>query len=215
MPLFFSYHTLFFSYDTVYIQPFMKALIKSSHSRANLDVFELTTENHAAYCSRHGYAYLPVEESYNPYVDVPQLLSYLEEYDVVMTIGCDLLIQHPEWTIEKMLSPGITMCPELRSGTLNADLVIYTRESIPTINKIADIQRKMRDGQTAFNHMKLRDKNIHINPRLQIAAPVMNPTKDYSKVCVGDYFAVHYHTIGKRPDVLSKTEGLKKDLGIC
>jgi len=193
----------------------MKALLKSSHSQANLDVFELTTKNHADYCSIHGYTYLPVEEPYNPRLDVKQLLSYLKKYDIVMTIGCDLLIQHPEWTIEEMLSRGITMCPELNSPTLNADLIIYTREAITTINKIADIQRRMRDGQTAFNHMKLRDKNIHVNPVLQIAAPVMNPTKDYSKVCVGDYFAVHYHTIGKRPDVLSKAEGLKKDLGIC
>lgn len=193
----------------------MKALLKSSHSQSNLDVFELTTKNHAAYCSRHGYTYLPVEEPYNPYLDSKQLLSYLEDYDIMMTIGCDLLIQHLEWCVEDLMSPGITMCPELNSTTLNADLIIYTREAITIINNIESIQRRMRDGQTAFNHMKLRDKNIYVNPMLQIAAPVMNPTQDYSKVCVGDYFAVHYHTIGKPPDVLSKAEGLKKDLGIC
>lgn len=190
----------------------MHTIIKTSYSQNNLGVFELTTQNHSDYCIKHGYTYHPVDEPYNPYIDVDEILGYLTEYDLVVTMGVDVLIQHPETPIERFAHDGVTMCRELQSGTLNADLILYTRAAIPILNKVADIQNEMKDGQTALNHLSIRTKGIYEEPMLQIAAPVMNDRLDYKNVCIEDYFALHYHTVGKMPTVTAKADGLKKDL---
>ena len=170
----------------------MHTILKTSYSPNNRGVFELTTQNHDDYCLKHGYTYCPVDEPYNPYINVDEILGYLKEYELVVTMGVDLTIQHPEIPIEQFARKGITICPEIKSGILNADLVLYTRESVALLEKIKVEQVHMKDGQTAINHFSKRSNLIHREPMLQIAAPVMNDRLDYKNVCIEDYFALHY-----------------------
>ena len=191
----------------------MKVLFKTSYSSNNLKVFKLTFDNHADYCSRHGYTYMPVDEPYSPRMDLDELEKCVKEYDIVCTIGVDLLIQYPDCLLEDFYHPGITLCKEV-GPTLNGDFILWGgEEGLQLIEELRKIEGKHWSTQAALNNMHSRKvPNIHLEPMMQIAAPSMNPNVDYTNINVDDYFALHYHTLGADANVGRKYERLKEDL---
>lgn len=192
----------------------MKVVLISSHSANNKAVFDLTTKNHSDYCRLHGYFYRPIEEVYHPRSDIPFVLTLLENFDAVVNIGCDVVIQKQTCPIERFIKGGLTVGRELNSGTLNGDLLIMNKAAVPLLREIDSLQKSAPDTQTIINRLESKRGNIFVEPLLQVAAPTMNPSIDYSSICVEDYFAVHHHTIGKVPLVAEKIKGLSADLNI-
>lgn len=185
----------------------MTLLFITSHSSNNQAVFDLTTKNHSDYCARHGYTYAPVTEPYNPRFDAEKVKGLLSGCDVVACFGCDVVIQHPEIPLDRYLHPGLTIGREL-TGTLNADLTLFTKDACGLIDEIADMSSRLPDSQQAINLLYKHRKMITVEPMIQIAAKEMNPTLDYSHVCYEDFFAVHYHSIGNKPVVCDKAKAL-------
>ena len=192
----------------------MNVVLISSHSANNKAVFDLTTKNHSDYCRLHGYFYRPIEEVYHPRIDIPFVLLLLENFDVVVSIGCDVVIQKQTCPIDRFISDGLTAGRELKSGTLNGDLLIMNKAAVPLLKEIDKLQNSAPDTQTVINQLQGKRSTIFVAPLLQVAAPSMNPSIDYSSVRVEDYFAIHYHAIGKVPLVEDKIKGLSADLNI-
>lgn len=186
----------------------MKVVLTSSYSANNKAVFDLTTKNHSDYCRLHGYFYRPIEEVYHPRMDIPFVLTLLENFDAVVNIGCDVVIQKQTWPIDRFISDGLTVGTELKSGTLNGDLLIMNKAAVPLLKEIDRLQKSAPDTQTIINRLQGKRPTIFVAPLLQVAAPTMNPSIDYISVRVEDYFAIHYHTIGKPPIVADKLKGL-------
>ena len=185
----------------------MKVVLTSSHSANNKAVFDLTTKNHSEYCKRHDYTYMPVEEPYHPKLDIPFVKKLINEYDVVVNIGCDVVIQHPETPITVYANPGVTVGRELL-GTLNGDLILFTKEAMSTVDAIDKLHRYMGSSQDAINFLAKHNNGIFVEPWLQIAAKELNTHLDYTYVCYNDYFAVHYQKIGYVPVINEKVKYL-------
>ena len=184
----------------------MKLIFRTSYSQNNRKVFELTTKNHAEYCERHGYVYMPVEEKYSPYIDMGKAQwDLLNNADVLAFIGTDVLIQHPEKPLTDFVHDGITMCHDYPNGMLNGDMVLMSGKwAVYLCPKVAVLQQQRRSTDAAIELMRGKFKGIHDEPMMQIPAPNMNPTVDYSGVDTKDYFAIHYHALyasnGTTPD---------------
>ena len=188
----------------------MRTVLRSSYGEGNRNVFALTTQNHAEYCKRHGYDYLPVEEKYNPYVDTDMLFKLLDDYDLVVTIGCDVVIQQLDTPVDKFFHRGIVMCKEYAGPTLNADLMLYNGARAGDIlYRLSIFQQQRATGQAALNALYGKVPGIYNEPDMQIAAPSMNPKLDYSGVDFTKYFALHYHTLGEWANPPKKYEQLK------
>jgi len=188
----------------------IKGCLLQSVSPNNFKLFGLTYENHYGYVQKHGYDFLVYNEPYTPYIVTDRVRTLLHTYDVVITIGCDLLIQHPELSL--VYPHTVTMCRELGHGCLNGDLIIYRSlpETFKNLDTLDEYQYKFKDGQQALN----RCFSVHEEPMLQIAAPIMNPHKDYTGVNIEDYFAMHFHALGKLPDVTDKSTAIENFLKI-
>ena len=190
----------------------MRVLLVSSHSANNQNVFELSTDNHREYSERHGYTYRPVEEPYNPYTNVDLIRQGLEEFDVVLNIGCDCIIQQAMTPVSALVHTGLTIGRELRSDTLNADVIIWDRSALSMLKDIERHQHKYHTGQDYINKMyKDWSPLITVDPYLQIAAPRMNLTQNYRGVCINRYWVLHYHTIGYSPVPRAKANAMKLD----
>ena len=190
----------------------MTVLLISSHSANNQNVFELSTDNHREYCERHGYTYRPVEEPYNPYTNTTLIGQVLQDFDVVVNIGCDCIIQHPETPVSDFVHSGFTIGKELHSDTMNADVIIWTREALQMFKDIERYQHNYNTGQEFINRLyKDWYPFIHIEPYLQIAAPRMNPTQNYKGIDTKRYWVIHYHTIGYSPVPRAKANAMKLD----
>ena len=194
----------------------MSAVFIESYSAGNREVFELSLSNHAAYCERHGYRLINIDEPYNPYIDTARIRHYLERFQLVVVIGADVVIQCPKVRIEQFASGGISMCPEYGGGTLNGDLIVFSgcRETYAVLDKLDAMQRSTPDGQTALNHLHWQGfDGIHAVEKMQIAAPKTNPDVDYSGVDLREYFALHYHRMGFYAWVADKVRGMREDAG--
>ena len=193
----------------------MSAVFIISYSANNRDVFELSLPNHAAYCSRHGYELVNIDEPYNRYVDTVRIRRYFARYELVVVMGTDVVIQRPEIRIEGFARAGIAMCPEFGNGTLNGDLMIFADcpETYAVLDKLDAVQRQKTDGQTALNELRRQGfGGIYAVEKMQIAAPIMNPGVDYSGVALREYFALHYHRMGSAPIPADKAAAMRCDL---
>jgi hypothetical protein len=195
----------------------MKIVFLTSHSANNLDVFMSSLKNHQDYCNKHMYTLINCEGPYSVYVDMALIKSFFKkDYDIVVIIGTDVLIQKLDNPITAYMpvNSGITMCREIANGNaLNGDFIIISKscESDELLTSLQDTQKRFATTQDCLNELQSR---IHVSPYLQIAAPSMNPTIDYTKFNLGDYFSVHYHTIGAAPIVSEKAKAMRADLGV-
>lgn len=193
----------------------MLALV-TSHSANNLDVYNASLLNHTEYCRRHDYALIANDETYNPRLNVDQMLWLLKIYDVVVTMGCDLLIQHPAQPLTDFVSPVISICPEILSGTLNADFIVYHRSPLLMnfLHMFRQRQGAFPDSQQLLNVL-YQDGNqaIRVFPKMQLASPLMNSGVDYSGINIEDYFALHFHTVGSAPNPVDKAEKMRTYCG--
>lgn len=187
-----------------------------SWSQNNREVFELSLPNHTQYCARHGYHLQNIEEPYNKYVDTDRIRQNLERFDVVVTLGTDVVFQHmecPLWPFFPL--HGIAMAPQHGDGVLNGDFIIFTRcdETTAILDCLDTFQHSRQHGQEALNEMYVGGGYwICAFPHLQIAAPAMNPGVDYSSVDVSEYLALHYHTMGAVPVPKDKAAAMRQDI---
>jgi len=107
------------------------------------------------------------------------------------------------------------MCPEIQSGTLNADFIVYHR-SPQLFNFLHTFKRRQPffpDSQQLFNTLyKEGSRDIAVFPKMQLASPLMNSGVDYSGIDIEDYFALHFHTVGSAPDPVDKAEKMRQYL---
>ena len=193
----------------------MKIVFTSSYSKNNIEVYNLSLDNHVRYCQKHGYDLSTYNEPYSPYLDVERLRYFFDQgYDAIVNIGTDVIIKKMDIPITDYMDglDGLIMCREITNGnSLNGDFIIMIRgkETDNILNVLDSNQRRYNSAQDCLNFNNLP---IHESPYLQIAAPNMNPSIDYSKFNLNDYFSFHYHTIGHAPSVRCKADGMKRDL---
>ena len=140
-----------------------KIIFWSSYSDNNLNVFNKSLLNHQKYCNIHKYDLLNFKESYNRYIDVQRILDLFEKYDIVITIGTDIIIKRMQDPIENYIDNSfcITMCREVsKQKVLNGDFIIYIKsdETFKILNNIKANQLKYVDGQSFLNN--LVNKNL-------------------------------------------------------
>ena len=193
----------------------MKIVFTSNYSQHNIDVYNLSLDNHVTYCQKHGYDLSTYKEPYSPHLDVARLRGFFGQgYDAIVNIGTDVIIQKMDIPITEYMTSavGFMMCREITNGnSLNGDFIIMMKseESNTILNVLNEKQKRYTSAQDCLNFNELP---VHVSPYLQIAAPNMNPNIDYSKFNLDGYFSKHYHSIGKAPVVMGKVRGMKADL---
>ena len=71
----------------------MRILMRVSYSENNrYSTYALTAKNHIAYCLRHNYTYMAVNEQYSMYNNLQEISEYLKVYDIVYTCASDIFI---------------------------------------------------------------------------------------------------------------------------
>ena len=89
----------------------MRVLLTSCHSESYEGVFQSTVANQVAYCRKHGYSFTPhymttkeiTDGNHNSYLEfIKEMLPY---YDVIMTVGADVLFMNTDKTVEQMFAP--------------------------------------------------------------------------------------------------------------
>lgn len=177
----------------------MKVCFYNSHSENNRLVFELSTINHSRYCEKHNYDILNVCEPYIRTIPVDKIKALLSVYDIVATVGSDILFTNINKPITEYPIRDITMAREQHPmKTLNGDFVVFTRNS--NLVDLEKIQNETHDAQAALN--VLGDK-INVCDELQKADPAMNPSFSELLWKPGD-FSIHFHQYGVIPNVYHK-----------
>ena len=73
----------------------MKIVFTSNYSQNNIDVYNLSLDNHVTYCQKHGYDLSTYKEPYSPHLDVARLRGFFEQgYDAIVNIGTDVIIKN-------------------------------------------------------------------------------------------------------------------------
>lgn len=111
----------------------MKIAVVSNHSSRNVELARLTSGNHWDYAARHGYDSITLRMAYEESFTwgLTRLREILEDYDVVFSIGSDVLITNPSLSIESMLPPDPTkhvvlMAREIEGRSpVNNDVAIW------------------------------------------------------------------------------------------
>lgn len=113
----------------------MKTCILQTHSAENEALYQLTLPNHADYAGRHGYDMIQMNIPYA--VAMRRSLSIVEEtlkqYDLVFTVGSDVLFTSPEVALTRFLrgDEGVVISLEDIGGSrCNADTILW--RSSPT-----------------------------------------------------------------------------------
>lgn len=197
----------------------MKICFWTSYSDNNLNVFNLSLHNHDMYCKQHNYSLINYKEPYNKYINVNRILNLFNDYDIVISIGTDIIFKRIDDEIDRYIDQhGITMCREIHHlHVLNGDFIIYTNceETKHILKLINDNQRKYEHGQAYINYLTDNNLiNINNSQYLQIAAPVRNSNYDYSKYDLNKYLTFHYHTLGWAPNPNRKYHYMYNDLNI-
>lgn len=157
------------------------------------------------------------KEPYSSYLNINRVIDlFLQGYDVVIAFGTDVVIKK-NIPITNYISPdmgGIIMCREVANKHhLNGDFIIMINHewTMNVLRQLDMIHYRFNSSQDAINYLQCP---VGESPYLQVAAPVLNPLIDYSHIDLDKYFSFHYHTIGERPCVMEKAEGMKHDLGV-
>lgn len=129
----------------------MKTLILSNYSQKIAELNALTAPNKQAYADRHGYTFENIEWDYSAQVEgLELLLTRSYQFDVVMTVGCDVLFMDLSRPIEKSLLievndyRPIIAREHLTWWPINNDVMIWssgklTRSIIRNIIRNADV----------------------------------------------------------------------------
>lgn len=70
----------------------MKIALLQTHSKNNEALYELTLKNHVKYCDTHNYDMVQINCEYSSYMDFNLLNFLFNYYDVVFTMGSDVII---------------------------------------------------------------------------------------------------------------------------
>jgi hypothetical protein len=108
----------------------MKILILSNWSDKIAELNAITAPNKLQYAERHGYEFENIEHPYEEHVKWLEIIrDRLGKYDVVMTVGCDVLFMNHRVKVEEMFWPRLNPGWKI-SGTISDQRVIIAREHI-------------------------------------------------------------------------------------
>jgi hypothetical protein len=133
-------NTFFIIYDK-----FMKILVLSSFSQNIADLNKLSSIYRDRYCRKHGYEFENLEIDYSKHLFVLNLMrDRLNNYDIVMNMGCDTAFTNHDIRIEDMAvlhdpRPVISR-EEFGNNPINNDVMIWkkTPECIDLLSRIID-----------------------------------------------------------------------------
>ena len=193
----------------------MKVIMLSDYSQNNMDVFNFTVINHIQYCQKYNIDFLSVMKPYSPRVDFGLIENLFERYDVVITIGTDILITNFDKNVlDYKGNCTLTIQEECPNGSVNGDFMIF--------DKNYDYQRYFdffkrnqmfyKSFQDLINYNKKLESILKLPVRtIQSIFPyginAHNMKIKESLWKPGD-FSVHCHRPGKAPDKNHKIEDL-------
>lgn len=108
----------------------MKVLAVTSHSKNNESLYNLTIKNHIDYFNKYGISYLTLIDDYNKFIDVQFFKNLLLNYELVFTVGSDVLFTDFNRNIFDFLdlNKDINVCEEgLGVSITNGEIVFYKR----------------------------------------------------------------------------------------
>lgn len=109
----------------------MKVAIFKNHSIENNELHKASLLNHQEYADRHGYDLVTWNRPYSEAMrcGLSWVDRLLDPYEIVVTVGSDVLFTRMETPIESFLQPGngVVISEEDVGGSkVNADLIIWT-----------------------------------------------------------------------------------------
>lgn len=173
----------------------MKTLILSSYSEKLKELNSLTAPNKEAYARKHGYTFLNVLLRYDidgHLAGLKMLKGFLEDYDVVMTAGCDVLFMNFSINVESKRHPHLpTLAKEHISWwPINNDVMIWpsTKFSKNLIAKLIEEAPVWKDYPWLWQAHLWDLMQVHPIVNL-VAAREMNSTwrEGLSKWQLGDW----------------------------
>lgn len=82
----------------------MKIVVLSNYGDSIADLNALTAPNKQAYCDKHGYTFENINHPYAEHVKWLEIIrDRVSKYDVVMTVGCDVLFMNQTLKIERFI----------------------------------------------------------------------------------------------------------------
>ena len=112
----------------------MKTCLLRNHSAANEKLYQLTLPNHAAYAGVHGYDMFSFNWEYNnttlAWNVLTQLSHILLEYDVVCTVGSDVIFTNLQKPLAHFVDPNygaIMSLEDIGGSPVNNDLMLWLR----------------------------------------------------------------------------------------
>jgi len=148
----------------------MKTLILKTHSPENARLYQASISNHVQYAERHGYDLLTLNRPYSEVMlsCLDLIKNALKEYDMVVTVGSDVLFTRMETPMSFFLFPedvGVVISDEDIGGSaVNADLIIW-RDNAAGERVMARLQAMHADLkdhpwgiQQAFNLIRAKNE---------------------------------------------------------
>ena len=160
-----------------------KVLFIQSFSPKIYELNDLTFNNHIKYFNKHTYSFIFKNETYNSGLfDFKGVVKYLDEFDIVVTLGCDCIITDFDTPIESFASNYISVLQEsifsYYCGTFcNGEILIFNKkdEQIYSIGEKLDFiwkdmssQQNMHEAQTLKLDISKAREVLGWNPLLSI-----------------------------------------------
>ena len=155
-----------------------KVLFIQSFSPKIYELNDLTFNNHIKYFNKHAYSFIFKNETYNSGLfDFKGVAKYLDEFDIVVTLGCDCIITGFDTPIESFASNYISLSQESMfsyyCGTFcNGEILIFNNkgkeiysivESLDAMQQFecTDFKSKNAESPTYFYSTQSLFNNIY------------------------------------------------------
>lgn len=169
-----------------------KVLFIQSFSENIYDLNALTMPNHVRYFNRHGYSFLFKNEKYDAGVfSFKSVKKYLEDYDVVVTLGCDCVITDPDVSITDFSSNYVAVSQE---SAFSARCGTYCNGEIMVFNRKDDAIFRLLD---AFDEMQLAERDEFRRNYRETPQVFYSTQSFFNNVFSGKY----QHSVAFRPYV--------------
>lgn len=203
----------------------MKILMTSNYSLNNKKLFDLTIKNHFDYCSKFNIDMLNTMSKYNPKNNFSELKKLFELYDVIITVGTDILFTNFNKDIREFndFNKPLTIQHE-GTYSVNGDFIFWNKTILKNdfINLLENLDKTNPNTQETINQLvrkpnkQLFHQKINILPprTLQSICPYGNQNNKSIQNFIwknGD-FSIHAHRPGFAPNVYEKIDAITKFL---
>lgn len=203
----------------------MKILMTSNYSLNNKRLFDLTIKNHFDYCSKFNIDMLNTISEYNPKNNFSELKKLFELYDVIITVGTDILFTNFNKDIREFndFNKPLTIQNE-GTYSVNGDFIFWNKTILKNdfINFLENLDKTNPNTQETINQLvrkpnkQLFHQKINILPprTLQSICPYGNQNNKSIQNFIwknGD-FSIHAHRPGFAPNVDEKIDAITKFL---